>query len=1016
MRFTDLFVRRPVLSTVVSLLILLLGARAALELEVRQYPELQSTTVTVSTAYPGADSELVKGFITTPLQQAIAEAEGIDFLSSTSGQGVSTVQARMVLNYDANDALAEIQAKVASQRNVLPEAARDPVITSTTGESTALMYIAFFSESMPVPEITDYLIREVQPRLQALQGVGKAELIGRTFAQRIWIDPQRLAAIDLTARELIEVLLANNYQAGIGNTRDELVRIDLSTDTDVSDPGQFGRLVIKEDDGGIVRLGDIARTELGSQTYSSIANYKGQPSTYVAIEMAPGANPLQVAERVRDELPGIRDQLPDGLAVELPYDASEFIDQSIDEVIKTLIEAVLIVLVVVFLSLGSLRAALVPSLAVPLSLIGGALVMLLFGFSLNLLTLLALVLAIGLVVDDAIIIVENVHRHIENGESPFEAALSGAREMATPVIAMTMTLVAVYAPIGFMGGLVGALFTEFAFTLAGAVLVSGVVALTFSPMLSGKVLKAKADKDGRSRFEGAVERNFERLAGGYRRALAWTLKSPVIVVVLALVVLVSIVGMFRLSQNELAPTEDQGILLYSGTAPQTSTLEYLEKYGQELQARFERLPGYDESFMLLGALSPNTVFGGFKLAPWDERDISQFEVEPMLQQAVGEVTGLRTSVFTRPSIPGAGDGLPVQFVITSAQSYDRIVTVADELLGQAMQSGMFMFLQKSIDFDRPMTRVHVDRDRVADLGLSMADVGRELSSLLGGGYINRFNMQGRSYEVIPQVERVSRATAEDLSNYYLRADSGQLVPLGTVISFESVVEPSQRTQFNQLNSLALEGVLAPGVAMGDAVAFLEREAAERFPQGFGYDYKGESRQFKQQGSALVITFFLSLLVIYLVLAAQFESWRDPFIILVSVPLSIAGAMAFIMLGFASMNIYTQVGLITLIGVVSKNGILIVEFANQLQIEKGVGKLEAVLDAASIRLRPILMTSAALIVAMIPLLIASGPGAESRFAIGLTIATGLGIGTALTVFVLPAFYLLLARDHSQRAAA
>lgn len=1016
MRFTDLFVRRPVLSTVVSLLILLLGARAALELEVRQYPELQSTTVTVSTAYPGADSELVKGFITTPLQQAIAEAEGIDFLSSTSGQGVSTVQARMVLNYDANDALAEIQAKVASQRNVLPEAARDPVITSTTGESTALMYIAFFSESMPVPEITDYLIREVQPRLQALQGVGKAELIGRTFAQRIWIDPQRLAAIDLTARELIEVLLANNYQAGIGNTRDELVRIDLSTDTDVSDPGQFGRLVIKEDDGGIVRLGDIARTELGSQTYSSIANYKGQPSTYVAIEMAPGANPLQVAERVRDELPGIRDQLPDGLAVELPYDASEFIDQSIDEVIKTLIEAVLIVLVVVFLSLGSLRAALVPSLAVPLSLIGGALVMLLFGFSLNLLTLLALVLAIGLVVDDAIIIVENVHRHIENGESPFEAALSGAREMATPVIAMTTTLVAVYAPIGFMGGLVGALFTEFAFTLAGAVLVSGVVALTFSPMLSGKVLKAKADKDGRSRFEGAVERNFERLAGGYRRALAWTLKSPVIVVVLALVVLVSIVGMFRLSQNELAPTEDQGILLYSGTAPQTSTLEYLEKYGQELQARFERLPGYDESFMLLGALSSNTVFGGFKLAPWDERDISQFEVEPMLQQAVGEVTGLRTSVFTRPSIPGAGDGLPVQFVITSAQSYDRIVTVADELLGQAMQSGMFMFLQKSIDFDRPMTRVHVDRDRVADLGLSMADVGRELSSLLGGGYINRFNMQGRSYEVIPQVERVSRATAEDLSNYYLRADSGQLVPLGTVISFESVVEPSQRTQFNQLNSLALEGVLAPGVAMGDAVAFLEREAAERFPQGFGYDYKGESRQFKQQGSALVITFFLSLLVIYLVLAAQFESWRDPFIILVSVPLSIAGAMAFIMLGFASMNIYTQVGLITLIGVVSKNGILIVEFANQLQIEKGVGKLEAVLDAASIRLRPILMTSAALIVAMIPLLIASGPGAESRFAIGLTIATGLGIGTALTVFVLPAFYLLLARDHSQRAAA
>jgi len=1015
MRFTDLFVERPVLSSVVSLLILLLGARAALDLEVRQYPELQSTTVTVTTAYPGADSDLVKGFVTTPLQQAIAEAEGIDYLASTSTQGVSTIEARMVLNYDANDALAEIQAKVASQRNVLPEAARDPVITSTTGESTALMYIAFYSETMPVPEITDFLLREVQPRLQALQGVGKAELIGRTFAQRIWIDPQRLAAIDLTAGELVQVLLANNYQAGIGNTRDELVRIDLSTNTDVSDPEQFQRLVIKEDEGGIVRLGDIARTELGSQTYESIANYKGQPSTYVAIEMAPGANPLQVAARVRDELPEIRNQLPSGLNVELPYDASEFIDQSINEVIKTLIEAVLIVLVVVFLSLGSLRAALVPSLAVPLSLIGGALIMLLFGFSLNLLTLLALVLAIGLVVDDAIIIVENVHRHIEDGESPFDAALHGAREMATPVIAMTTTLVAVYAPIGFMGGLVGALFTEFAFTLAGAVLISGVVALTFSPMLSGKVLTAKRD-DGsdRSRFERAVENNFQRLADGYKRALAWTLQSVATVVTLAALLLISIVFMFQLSQNELAPTEDQGILLYSGTAPQTATLEYMQQYGAELQARFEELPGYDESFMLLGALSPNTVFGGFKLAPWEERDISQFEVEPMLQQAVGEVTGLRTSVFTRPSIPGAGDGLPVQFVITTAQPYDRLVEVADELLGQAMQSGLFMFLQKSIEFDRPMTRVIVDRDRVADLGLSMADVGRELSSLLGGGYINRFNMQGRSYEVIPQVERVSRATAENLENYYLRADAGQLVPLGTVVSFEQVIEPSSRTQFNQQNSLALEGVLTPGVAIGDAVEFLEAQAAERFPQGFGYDYKGQSRQFKQQGSALVITFFLSLVVIYLVLAAQFESWRDPFIILVSVPLSVAGAMAFIMLGFASMNIYTQVGLITLIGVVSKNGILIVEFANQLQLDKGLGKREAVLEAAAIRLRPILMTSAALIVAMIPLLIASGPGAESRFAIGLTIATGLGIGTLLTVFVLPAFYVLLAREHAARA--
>jgi len=1013
MRFTDIFVRRPVLSTVVSLLILLLGARAALDLEIRQYPKLESTTVTVTTAYPGADSELIKGFITTPLQQAIAESEGIDFLASTSAQGVSTIQARMVLNYNANDALAEIQSKVASQRNVLPEASRDPVITSTTGEATALMYIAFFSETIPVPEITDYLVREVQPRLQALQGVGKADLLGRRFAQRIWVDPQRLAAIDLTAGELVQVLLANNYQAGIGTTRDDSVQIDLSTNTDVSNPEQFERLVIKQSDGSVVRLGDIARTELGSQTYDSIALYKGQPSTYVAIELAPGANPLDVAESVRNTLPDIADQLPDGLAVELPYDASEFIDQSINEVIKTLIEAVFIVLAVVFLSLGSLRAALVPSLAVPLSLIGGALIMLLFGFSLNLLTLLALVLAIGLVVDDAIIIVENVHRHIEDGETPFDAALIGAREMATPVIAMTLTLVAVYAPIGFMGGLVGALFTEFAFTLAGAVLVSGVIALTFSPMLSSKVLKPQGSP---SRFEHAVESTFQKLASNYKSALAWTLKSTVTVVVLSAVLLASIYGMFRLSQNELAPTEDQGILLYSGTAPQTATLDYMEIYAEQLQNRFEQLPGYDESFMLLGLQSPNTVFGGFKLKPWDEREVSQFDVEPQLQGAVAGVTGLQTSVFSRPAIPGAGDGLPMQFVITTAQPFDQLIAVADEMLGNAFQSGLFLFLKKSIDFDRPMTRVVIDRDRVADLGLSMADVGRELSSLLGGGYINRFNMQGRSYEVIPQVERLSRSTAQDLSQFYVRADSGELVPLGTVVSFESVVEPSQRTQFNQLNSVALEGVLAPGVAIGDAIVFLEQAAEQSFPQGFSYDYKGQSRQFKQQGSALVVTFFLSLLVIYLVLAAQFESWRDPLIILVSVPLSVAGAMAFIMLGFATMNIYTQVGLITLIGVVSKNGILIVEFANQLQKGEGLSKLDAVLKAASIRLRPILMTSSALIVAMIPLLIASGPGAESRFAIGLTIASGLGIGTLLTIFVLPAFYMLLAGNHAEKSAS
>ncbi|WP_372964715.1 efflux RND transporter permease subunit [Marinobacter sp.] len=1007
MRFTDIFVHRPVLATVVSLLILLVGVRAAMEMEIRQYPKLESTTVTVTTAYPGASSDLIKGFITTPLQQAIAEASGIDYLVSTSSQSVSTIQAKMVLNYDANDALAEIQAKVASQRNVLPSEAQDPVITSTTGDSTALMYIAFYSTELSVPQITDYLTRVVQPKLQALAGVGKAQLLGRTFAMRIWLDPERLAAVDMTPVEVAAKLQANNYQAAVGKTQGKYTEISLSSDTDIADPDAFRNLVVKQNNGTLIRLQDIARVELGAQDYDKLALYKGQPATYVAIEMAPGANPLTVASLVKAELPEIERQLPSGLGVRLAYDGSDFIDDSINEVISTLIEAMIIVLVVVFLCLGSVRASVVPSVAVPLSLIGGAFIMLMFGFSLNLLTLLSMVLAIGLVVDDAIIMVENVHRHIEQGESRFEAAINGAREMATPIIAMTTTLVAVYVPIGFMGGLVGSLFTEFAFTLAGTVVISGIVALTLSPMLSAKVLKPHGNP---GKFEQLVEKTFNGLASVYKKALSSLMQTKSVVVFFAVVVLGSIYFMLLMSQSELAPTEDQGILFYQGLGPETSTLDYLFDHGQEVQERMTSVPGYAEDFMILGVTSPNAVFGGFKLKPWSEREISQFEVQPQLDAELKNVTGLQTAVFPLPSLPGSGGGLPFQFVITTGGSYEQLDQVADEMLGKAMQSGNFMFLKKSINFDKPVTRIHVDRDRVADLGLSMQDVGLSLSSMLSGGYINRFNMEGRSYQVIPQVDHQFRPSKESLEDYYIRAGNGELVPLSSVASFSEEVEPSNRTQFNQQNSLTLEGVVMPGVAAGTAMEFIEQTAADVFPQGFSFDYTGESRQLANQGSALVVTFFLSLLVIYLVLAAQFESWRDPIIILVSVPMSVAGAMVFIVLGFATMNIYTQVGLITLIGVVSKNGILIVEFANQLQKDRGLNKIEAVTEAAAIRLRPIIMTSLALIFAMVPLLIAIGPGAQSRFAIGLTISAGLGIGTLFTVFVLPAFYILLARDH------
>lgn len=1011
MKFTDIFILRPVLASVISLLILLLGLRAISALELRQYPETQDTVVTVRTSYPGASSELIKGYITTPLQQAIAEADGIDYLSSSSSQGSSTIEAHMRLNYDPNAAIAEIQAKVASQRNVLPAEAEDPVITSQTGDRTALIYLALYSDVMTPSQISDYMLRVVQPKIQAVPGVGKAQLLGnKTFAMRIWLDPERMAALAVTAEDVAEVLRDNNYLSGAGQTKGNYVEIDLSATTDLSTEQGFSQLVVANRDGTLIRLSDIADTELGSEDYESVNWYKGKIAIFMGIEQAPGGNPLTVAQLVRNELTEIEKELPEELHVLLPYDASQFIQDSIDEVFRTLVEAVLIVLLIIYLSLGSVRAALVPSVTVPLSLVGGTFLMLLMGFSVNLLTMLAMVLAIGLVVDDAIIVVENVHRHIELGSSKFQAAIEGTRELVLPVVATTVALIAVYIPIGFMGGLVGTLFTEFAFSLVGAVIVSSIVALTLAPMLSSKVLK---DKGASGRFERKVEHVFTGLAEKYRRILHPLLEFPALILGFALIALISIYFMFTLSQKELAPIEDQSILFFMATGPQTATLNYNETYARELMKQFETVPEYNESFWLLGfGGDNNVVFGGFKMPSTFLRQRSQMDIQPELQDKVNQVAGFQTAVIPRPSLPGSGGGLPLQFVIVTDADYTRLDQVADQLLERATQSGRFNFIRKEVNFDRPKATLVIDRDRAADLGFTMQQIGSNLATLLGGQYVNRFSLQGRSYEVIPQVDDLSRLDTSKFEKYYLRTASGGQVPLSSLVHIEKSVEPSKRTQFQQLNSLTLSGMMAPGVTLGDAMAYLERQADELFPRGYNYDYTGSSRQYAQQGSALIITFFMSLLIIYLMLAAQFESWRDPLIILISVPLSIASALAFIMLGFASINIYTQVGLITLIGLVAKNGILIVEFANQLQFREGLSKHEAIEQSAKIRLRPVLMTTVSMIVAMIPLLIASGPGAASRFDIGLVIASGLGVGTLFTLFVVPAFYLLLARDRSR----
>jgi multidrug efflux pump len=1011
MRLTDTFVGRPVLASVVSLLILLVGARSMGLLELREYPRAERTTVIVTTAYPGAEAELVQSFITTPLQRAISEAQGIDYLTSNSKQGVSVIEAVMELNYDPNAAMSEIQAKVASQRMVLPREALDPVIDLNAGGAFSLLYLAFVSEVMNPSQITDYLTRSVVPRLQAIPGVAKANISGaQVFAMRVWLDPQRMVALGVTAADVRAALQRNNYQAGVGRTTGDVVRIDLAAATDISDAAEFEKLVIRSDAETLVRLRDIAEVELDTKSYDQTSWFNGNPAVMLAIDAAPGANPLMLSGLVHAQVDEIRQQLPEALDLHEVHDGSQFIEESIEEVLRTLAEAVVIVLLIILVSLGSWHAAIVPAVSVPLALVGAGMLMLAFGFSLNLLTLLAMLLAIGLVVDDAIVVVENVHRHIAQGKRPILAARDAARELALPIISMTTTLLAVYAPIAFIGGLAGILFTEFAFSLAGAVLISGIVALTLCPMLSSKVLTTADEPE---RFEAAVERFFAGLARRYKALLGRVLNYQPVMLTFAAAIVVSIYFMFATSSNELAPQENREFLNVQVRAPETATLEYTTAYARQVIERYEELPEMLRNFITIGGGgSPATSFGGMRFLPIGDRERDDAELRAELQQQLNEIAGVQVALFTFPALPGAAQGAPLQFVITSDQDFQQLDTLAGEMIDAAYASGRFVYLDKSMDMALPLTRVEIDRDRAGDLGVSMNDIGITLATMLGGGYVNRFALAGRSYEVIPQAQRRFRADHAMLNSYYVRAASGNLVPLSGLISFEHTIEPTRRAQFQQLNSVTVSGVMAPGVSLGEAIDFMEEQASSILPRGFGYDYLGESRQFKSEGAALVGTFFLSLIVIYLVLAAQFESWRDPLIILISVPMSIAGALVFITLGFASLNLYTQVGLITLIGLIAKNGILIVDFANRLQESDELNKREAVLEAASIRLRPILMTTLAMIMAMVPLLIATGPGAVSRFQMGLVIVAGLGIGTIFTLFVVPSFYLLLAKSRAQ----
>jgi multidrug efflux pump len=1010
MYFTDIFIRRPVLASVVSLLILVLGLRAYSVLPILQYPRTENAIVTVSTLYYGADPDVVAGFITTPLENAIAQANGIDYMSSVSATSTSTITVYLRLNYDADKALTEINTKIASVLSKLPPGTLQPTLTVTIGQTIDAMYIGFNSDALAPNQITDYLVRVVQPKLQAVPGVQTAELLGsKVFALRAWLDPKKLAAFGLTATDVSAALTANDYISGIGTTKGQMVQVNLSASTSLHSAEEFRNLVVKQSNGAVVRLKDIANVTLGSEDYESEVGFDGKQAVYIGIQVAPAANLLDVIQGVHKIFPQIQSLLPNGLHGEIIYDSTEFVHAAIYEVIRSLTEALAIVTVVVFLFLGSVRSSIIPTVAIPLSLVGTLTILLALGYSINLLTLLALVLGIGLVVDDAIIVVENVNRHLEEGMTPIDAALTAARELGGPIIAMTVVLAAVYVPIGFQSGLTGALFSEFAFALIGAVTVSGIVALTLSPMLCSRLLKAPDQTHGgwEARLTAFIDRRFNQLRGGYERRLHGSLNYLPVTLVFALLVLGSIYFLFTTAKTELAPQEDEGVIITQSVAAPNSTLQQRQLYSREVYRIFDKHPETEHVFQLD---VPGQSIAGMVFKPWDKRAKTTNVLQPVLQQELNNVAGVRVAAFQPPPLPGS-IGLPLQFVIVTTEPFERLNEVAQQFLQEARQSGMFIFLDCDLKIDNPQSDITIDRDKTAQLGLKMSDVGGSLAAMLGGGYVNYFSIDGRSYKVIPQVQQRSRLNPNQLLDYYIRTSDGSLVPLSTVATVATKTVPESLNHFQQLNGATIQGVAMPGVAQGDALAYLQGLAARTLPQGYTIDYGGLSRQYIQESSGFVTTFGFALIIIFLALAALFESFRDPVIILVSVPMSIAGALIFVSLGFGglSLNIYTEVGLVTLMGLISKHGILIVQFANHLQ-QEGRSKREAIEQATAIRLRPILMTTAAMVLGVVPLIIASGAGAVSRFQMGVVIASGLSIGTLFTLFVVPAVYLVFAADH------
>lgn len=1018
MTFTDIFIRRPVLAVVVSVIIIIAGLQAVSTLSVRQYPRLDRATITVRTVYVGADADLVRGFITVPLERVIASADGIDYIQSQSRQGLSTIEVVLRLNYDPVKALADIGSKVDQVRGDLPPEAEVPVLSIEPADAQiASMYLSFNSDILTPNQVNDYLIRVVQPQLSAVPGVQRADILGaQTYALRIWLDPARMAALNLSPSDIREALLANNYLSAVGQTKGQLMQYNLTANTDLRTVEEFRKLVLRQDDDAVVRLEDVAEVELGAENYDAKVRFSGKDAVFMGIWVMPTSNSLEVIARVRATMETIRAALPSGLEANVAYDSTTYIEEAIHEVQKTLLETVLIVIVVIYLFLGSFRAAVIPMLTIPISLIGAVFLMQVMGFTINLLTLLAIVLSVGLVVDDAIVVVENIERHLQEGMDSMSAAIQGARELIGPVISMTITLAAVYLPIGFQGGLTGALFREFAFTLAGAVLISGIVALTLSPMMSSRLLRKGDNEKG---FAGRITRDFNRLKDLYSRLLNGTLSNrPYVYIVWA--ALTGFAFLFYMfSPTELAPKEDQGVLFGVVSPPPNASLEQVTYFAEQATKVFAAVPEMQQSFQIT---EPTFGFGGMLLKPWSERKRNIFQIEPEVSAGLGAITGIQHPAFLPEPLPSAGT-LPVEFVIVGTQDSDKLLELANEVVAKAMASGQFAFLETDVKIDQAREVVELDREKVASLGLDLRSVGSELGIMLGGNFINRFNLEGRSYKVIPQIQRAGRLTPEQLDLIHIRGPNNALLPLSAVARLHREIEPRSLNRFNQLNAVKIQGVAPQSLSAG--IQALEDAAREILPAGTRTDYAGQSRQLKQEAGKFLPAFALAVALIYLVLAAQFNSFRDPLIILLgSVPLAMFGALIFTVLKAAgppgwsfpltegwttTLNIYSQVGLVTLVGLISKHGILIVEFANVLR-EEGASKLEAIRQASALRLRPVLMTTAATVFGHIMLIFVTGPGAEARNSIGLVLVLGMTIGTVFTLFILPSIYMLIAPDE------